>query len=79
MSSSVRQKSPIKVQHAQETTELINRLWKGIVLEMNHSFSHWSGTFSRYFITEESDLGCEEDALGRINDSVCVKTAEENP
>jgi hypothetical protein len=45
MSSSVRQKSPIKVQDAQETMELINRLWKGIVLEMYHSFNQWSGTF----------------------------------
>jgi hypothetical protein len=60
-SGSVGQKSSIKFQHAQETTELTDSLRRGTVLKMSHSFLQWSGALGRHFVTEESDLGCSED------------------
>jgi hypothetical protein len=38
------------------------------VLEMGHLFFQRSGTLGRYLVTEEGDLGCPKDALGRVDD-----------
>jgi hypothetical protein len=47
---------------------------------MGHSFSQWARSFGRDFIAEEDDLGCAENALGRVdNYPELVKSAEENP
>jgi hypothetical protein len=37
-SSSVRQKSPITVEHAEKATELAGGLRRGTILKMSHSF-----------------------------------------
>jgi hypothetical protein len=62
-SSSVGQKSPVKIQHAQEAPELTGGLRRLAVLQMGHSFLQWLGTLGGHFVTEEGDPGCPEDAL----------------
>jgi hypothetical protein len=79
-SSSMGQESPVKIQHAQEATELTGGLRRRAVLQMCHSFLQWSGALDRYLVTEEDYLGCSEDTLRWVNeDPVCLKTPEENP
>jgi hypothetical protein len=63
----VGQKSPIKVQHAEEATELTGGSRRGAVLKMGHSFLQWSGTLDGQFVTEEDDLRCSKDTLRQVD------------
>jgi hypothetical protein len=66
--SSVRQKSPVEVQHAQESTDLTGGLWRVAVLEMGHSLFQRLRSFGGHLVTEEDNLGCSEDAIRRVDD-----------
>jgi hypothetical protein len=66
-SSSVGQKSPVKVQHAEKATELTVGFRKGAVLNMGHPFLQWSGTHGRHFVTGEGDLRCSKGTLRRVD------------
>jgi hypothetical protein len=46
--------------------KLAGGLRRGAVLQMSHAFLQRSGTFGRYFVSEEGDLGSSEDTLRRI-------------
>jgi hypothetical protein len=75
----VEQKSSIKVQHAQQATELTGGIKREAVLEMGYSFLQWSGTLREHLVTKEGDLGCSEDALRRVDqDPVCLKPVEQS-
>jgi hypothetical protein len=69
LGSRVWQKSPVEVQHAQETAELTGDVGRVTVLEVDYSFFHSLGTLGGHLIIEEGDLGCLEDALRRVDEN----------
>jgi hypothetical protein len=77
VSSGVWQKSPVKVNHAQEAAELTGGFRWRAVLQVGNSLLQWSGTLGGNFIAEENDFGCAEDAFRRVNqDPVFLKPGE---
>jgi hypothetical protein len=77
---SVRQNSPVKVQHAQKSMELTGGLWKMAVLEVDHSLFQRLGTRGGHLVTKEADLGCSEGAPRRVDDDpIPLKLVEESP
>jgi hypothetical protein len=63
----VGQKSPIEVQHAQESTELTGGLGRVAVLEMGYTFFQRLGTLGVHLVTEEGELGCTKNILRGLN------------
>jgi hypothetical protein len=62
----VGQKSPVKFEHSQESTELTGGLKRVAVLKMGHSLFQRLGTHGGHLVTEEGDLGCSKDVLRRL-------------
>jgi hypothetical protein len=73
----VGQKLPIEVQHAQKPTELRGGPGGVAVLEMGQSLFQRLGTIGGHLITEESNLGCSEDALCRVDEDPISQTLVE--
>jgi hypothetical protein len=76
--SSVRQKSPIEVQHAQKATELTGGLRRGAALKMGHSFLQWSGSLRKHPVTEVTSVALKTHFAGLIG-SRMSEAAEESP
>jgi hypothetical protein len=76
----VGQKSPVEVQHAQETAELTGGLVRVAVMKMDYSFLWTWGTLGGHLVTEEGDFGCSEDALCLVDENpIPLKSVEESP
>jgi hypothetical protein len=70
----------LEVQHAQKSTELTGDVGRVRILEMGHSFFQRSGALGKHLLTEDGDLGCLEDALGRVDDyPVLLELGENSP
>jgi hypothetical protein len=75
----VGQKSPVEIQHGQNSTELTSGLWRVAVLEMVHSLFPRLRTFGGHLVAEEGELGCSEDTLRRVDDDpVPLELGEES-
>jgi hypothetical protein len=73
----VGQKSPVVVQHAQETAELTCGFGKLEFLTVSHSFFQRLGALDGHLITVEGDLTCSEDTLHWVDeDPVLLKSVE---
>jgi hypothetical protein len=54
----VGQKSPVEIEHSQESTKLTGGLWRLALLEVNHSLIRRFGALGGNLVTEEGDFGC---------------------
>jgi hypothetical protein len=73
-------KSPVVVQHAQETAELTGGFRRLAFLKVGHSFFQRLEALGGHLMTEEGDFTCSEDALPRLaEDPVLLQSIEESP
>jgi hypothetical protein len=62
------QKTPVEVQHAQETVELTGSFGRLSVLKMGYPFFQRMDAFGGHLVTEEGNLGRSKDALHWVDE-----------
>jgi hypothetical protein len=68
----VREKSPVVIQHTQETAGLTVSFGRLAFLKVGHSFFQRLGALGGHLITEEGDLMCSEGTLLQVDEDPVI-------